>query len=95
MSTLVFLSCVVTKATQRNLYWKTKAKEAAWKQPSQWICFSVYPKTDDKQQGACTNAAKDFSSLDPSTLVYHPCYLLFSALGTRFPSSFSAKIKSI
>lgn len=72
---------------------KTKAKEAAWTQPSQWTCFSVYPKTYDKQEykGACTNAPEDISLLDPSTSSLSPVLSIIQCFRNKISSTLSSK----
>lgn len=95
-STPVFLSHLVKKATQRNLRKLKQRKLHGHSLPNGYVSVCIpKPMINRNTKVHVQMHLKIFPYWTLVPLVYHLCYLLFSASGTRFPPRFSAKIKFI
>lgn len=92
MFTPFFLPHLVTKTkTKRFLMEKLKQRKLCGNNlPNRCWFWDAHRNNKQENEGACTNAPEDVSSLDPSTSSLSS--VLFSAPGTKFPSCLSAKV---
>lgn len=98
MFILVFLSCLVTKPTQKKTS-NEKLKQRKLHRnslPNGLVPVCIPKLTINRNRKVhVLMHLQMFPHWTLVPLVYHLCYLLFSASGTRFSSCFSAKTKFI
>lgn len=96
-STPVFPSCLITNASQKISNGEVKQKKLQRNSLSNGYVSVCIPKRmiNRNRKVDVQMHMKMFPHWTLVPLVYHLCHLLFSASETRFPSSFSAKIKFI